>query len=577
MRQRVVDAALAAPERTPRELAWAFTDREGYFLSESSVSRILKAYDLIASPAFVVLSAGKTFQHPTHRPNELWQTDFTYLHVVGGGWYSRSTVLDDDSRDILAWTLRPTMQATDVMETLDLARAATGVDQVQVAHRPRLLSDNGPGYISAQLATSLETHGLPHTRSAPYHPMTQGKIERDHRSLDDYLAGRATTVDAAGRRYVVRNGHLPSRAIQTPLGDVQVQQPRVRDRRPADEQETFRSAILPPYLRKTPSLEALYPWLYLKGISTGDFGDALQALLGSDARGLSATTITRLKAVWEQEYQDWSKRSLAHRGYAYVWADGVYFNVRLEDTDNKRQCILVLMGATREGTKELIAITDGYRESEQSWRELLLDVRHRGLTIDPESWLVRVRVSWRYAPRSMKASVAARQSAKSVYDVNTLVAGRRSSRLKRNAAVSGSANTEVWKTKNCTTLITTAAVPNPNARVPIAVTTNAGCVRSLRRARTVSAAHSLQPHQPPGAALHPHVNRFAIRSGAVDVTELLPRLDLGPRRCHALANQLLFAHLEVELHLGINIVLDLLTRPPREPKESSDRRHAFLP
>ena len=202
--------------------------------------------------------------------------------------------------------------------------------------------------------------------------------------VDHYLAGRATTVDAVGRRYVVRNGHLPQRAIQTPLGDLQVQQPRVRDRRPADEQETFRSAILPPYLRKTRSLEALYPWLYLKGISTGDFGDALQALLGSDARGLSATTITRLKAVWEQEYQAWSKRSLAHRSYAYVWADGVYFNVRLEDTDNKRQCILVLMGATREGTKELIAITDGYRESEQSWRELLLDVRHRGLTIEPE-------------------------------------------------------------------------------------------------------------------------------------------------------------------------------------------------
>ena len=202
--------------------------------------------------------------------------------------------------------------------------------------------------------------------------------------VDDYLAGRASTVDAAGRRYVVRNGHLPPRAIQTPLGDVQVQQPRVRDRRPTDERETFRSAILPPYLRKTPSVEALYPWLYLKGISTGDFGEALQALLGPEARGLSATTITRLKAVWEQEYQDWSKRSLAHRSYAYVWADGVYFNVRLEDTDNKRQCILVLMGATRDGTKELIAITDGYRESEQSWRELLLDVRHRGLTIDPE-------------------------------------------------------------------------------------------------------------------------------------------------------------------------------------------------
>ena len=202
--------------------------------------------------------------------------------------------------------------------------------------------------------------------------------------VDDYLAARAATVDAAGRRRVVRNGHLPTRAIQTPLGDVRVQQPRVRDRRPVGERETFRSAILPPYLRKTTSLEELYPWLYLKGISTGDFSEALQALLGPDARGLSATTITRLKAVCEQDYRGWSQRSLAGRRYAYVWADGVYFNVRLEDTDNKRQCILVLMGATREGKKELIAITDGYRESEQSWRELLLDVRARGLAIDPE-------------------------------------------------------------------------------------------------------------------------------------------------------------------------------------------------
>ena len=195
-----------------------------------------------------------------------------------------------------------------------------------------------------------------------------------------------------GRRRLTRpvgavwsgNGHLPKRALQTPLGDITVQQPRVRDRRPDDERETFRSAILPPYLRKTPSLEALYPWLYLKGLSTGDFGEALQALLGADAQGLSATTITRLKTVWEQEYHGWSKRALAGRRDVYVWADGVYFNVRLEDTDNKQQCILVLIGATREGTKELIAITDGYRESEQSWRELLLDVRDRGLTIDPD-------------------------------------------------------------------------------------------------------------------------------------------------------------------------------------------------
>jgi putative transposase len=187
IRQRVVDLALAVPERTPRELAWQFTDREGHFLSESSVYRILKAYDLITSPAFVVLTAGKTFQHPTHRPNELWQTDFTYLHVVAWGWYYLSTVLDDFSRYILAWTLRTSMSATDVIETLELARAAAGVDHVPVVHRPRLLSDNGPCYVSGQLASYLETHGLAHTRGAPYHPMTQGKIERYHRSLKNVV------------------------------------------------------------------------------------------------------------------------------------------------------------------------------------------------------------------------------------------------------------------------------------------------------------------------------------------------------------------------------------------------------
>ena len=187
VRQRVVDLALATPARTPRELAWPFTDREGYFLSESSVYHILKAFDLITSPAFVVLTAGKEFQQPTYRPNELWQTDFTYLHVVGWGWSYLSTVLDDYSGYILAWRLRPPMQATDVMETLDLARAATGLDDVPVAHRPRLLSDNGPWYLSQHLATYLDTHGLPHIRSAPYHPMTQGKIERYQRSLKNVV------------------------------------------------------------------------------------------------------------------------------------------------------------------------------------------------------------------------------------------------------------------------------------------------------------------------------------------------------------------------------------------------------
>jgi transposase InsO family protein len=142
---------------------------------------------LITSPAFVVLTAGRKFPHPTQRPNELWQTDFTYLHIVGWGWYYLSTVLDDFSRYILAWTLRMSMAATEVMATLDLARAAAGIDRVPVVHRPRLLSDNGPCDISAELARYLEAHGVAHTRGAPYHPMTQGKIERYHRSLKNVV------------------------------------------------------------------------------------------------------------------------------------------------------------------------------------------------------------------------------------------------------------------------------------------------------------------------------------------------------------------------------------------------------
>jgi len=201
--------------------------------------------------------------------------------------------------------------------------------------------------------------------------------------VNEYLGERQDLVDEEGRRVVVRNGYLPERSIQTPVGEIEVKQPRVRDRRAGDEQERFSSKILPPYLRKTKSLEDLLPWLYLKGVSTGDFSEALQALLGPDARGLSATTITRLKSTWEQDYKTWSKRRLASKRYVYIWADGVHFNIRLEDTDNKRQCILMLMGATREGKKELIAVSDGYRESEQSWRELLLDLRARGLEIDP--------------------------------------------------------------------------------------------------------------------------------------------------------------------------------------------------
>ncbi|MFO0893318.1 MAG: IS256 family transposase [Isosphaeraceae bacterium] len=195
-----------------------------------------------------------------------------------------------------------------------------------------------------------------------------------------YLQDRAHLKDQAGRRQVVRNGYLPERTVLTGIGPVEVKQPRVRDRRPAEQREAFTSAILPPYLRKARSLEGLIPWLYLKGVSTGDFTDALTALLGPDAPGLSATTVTRLKEGWQAEYEAWSKRSLAGKRYVYVWADGVHFNIRLEED---RQCILVLMGATADGRKELIAVADGYRESEQSWKELLLDVKARGMEVEP--------------------------------------------------------------------------------------------------------------------------------------------------------------------------------------------------
>ena len=197
----------------------------------------------------------------------------------------------------------------------------------------------------------------------------------------DWINRRQDCRDSDGLRQVVRNGHLPQRTLTTGLGPVAVQQPRVHDRRPAERREKFSSTILPPYLRKTKSIEELIPWLYLKGVSSGDFSEALAALLGPQAKGLSATTVTRLKSIWEKEYQEWSRRSLAGKQYVYVWADGVYFNIRLE---GGRQCILVLMGATADGKKELIAIQDGQRESEQSWKELLLDVQTRGLSVEPK-------------------------------------------------------------------------------------------------------------------------------------------------------------------------------------------------
>jgi putative transposase len=199
-----------------------------------------------------------------------------------------------------------------------------------------------------------------------------------------FLAAHADLVDEAGRKRLVRNGFLPERAIQTGIGPVPVRQPRVRDRGAGvgrSEPIRFTSAILPRYLRRTRSLEELLPWLYLKGISTGDFGEALAALLGPDAPGLSASTIGRLKEVWQGELDAWQARDLAGKRYVYFWVDGVYFNARL---DQERQCILVVIGADARGRKELVGLSDGYRESEQSWRELLVDLRRRGLEIGPE-------------------------------------------------------------------------------------------------------------------------------------------------------------------------------------------------
>jgi len=197
----------------------------------------------------------------------------------------------------------------------------------------------------------------------------------------EWIEQRTELVDEHGRRQVVRNGHLPERTIQTGIGPVEVRQPRVHDRRTKDEREVFSSKILPPYLRKTKSLEELIPWLYLKGISTGDFQEALQALVGPKCPGLSANTITRLKSVWQEEYEVWSKRSLAGKEYVYIWADGIYSNVRL--TDDK-VCLLVLIGVTKEGRKELLAVWDGTRESELSWLEVIRDLKRRGLAIAPK-------------------------------------------------------------------------------------------------------------------------------------------------------------------------------------------------
>jgi len=215
IREKIKALALKESELSPRELAVQFTDTEKYFVSEASVYRILKSYDLITSPAYVVVSAADEFRDKTTRPNQLWQTDFTYLKVIGWGWFYLSTILDDYSRYIIAWKLCTTMKAGDVTDTLDLALQASGCDQATVLHKPRLLSDNGSSYISGELADWLEDQQMDHVRGAPYHPQTQGKIERWHQTLknrilleNDYLPGDLRQrIDAFVDHYNHRRYH----------------------------------------------------------------------------------------------------------------------------------------------------------------------------------------------------------------------------------------------------------------------------------------------------------------------------------------------------------------------------------
>ena len=187
IRQEIIDLALVETQLSPRELAVRFTDTKGYFVSESSVYRLLKAHDLITSPAYVVIKAADEFADKTTAPNQLWQTDFTYLKVIGWGWFYLSTILDDYSRYIIAWKLCTTMKAEDVTDTLKLALQASGCNRANVIHKPRLLSDNGSSYISSDLAKWLDKQDMDHVRGAPYHPQTQGKIERWHQTLKNRI------------------------------------------------------------------------------------------------------------------------------------------------------------------------------------------------------------------------------------------------------------------------------------------------------------------------------------------------------------------------------------------------------
>ena len=244
VRQRLLALALEMPELSARELAVRFTDTERYFVSESSIYRLLKAHDLITRPAFVVVKAAEAFTDKTSAPNQLWQTDFTYLKVIGWGWFYLSTMLDDFSRYIVAWKLCTTMRAGDVTDTLELALAASGCDTAKVLHRPRLLSDNGASYVAGDLARWLGDKGIAHIRGAPNHPQTQGKIERWHQTLKNrvllenyFLPGQLEAAVGAfvdhynHRRYHESLGNLTPADIYFGRGQsLLAERPRIKKR-----------------------------------------------------------------------------------------------------------------------------------------------------------------------------------------------------------------------------------------------------------------------------------------------------------------------------------------------------------
>ena len=227
---------------------------------------------------------------------------------------------------------------------------------------------------------------FPHPQASAADPLTEVLRQGAKRLLAQAIEAEVATLlacyvderDDQGRQAVVRNGYLPEREVQTGIGSIPVQVPRLRDR--SGQGIRFHSSILPPYMRRSRSVETLLPWLYLKGISTGDFSEALASLLGPDASGLSASTISRLKETWQDELKAWQSRDLNAKRYVYFWVDGLYFEARLEEA---KQCMLVIMGADVTGKKELVGLWDGYRESEQSWKELLLDLKQRGLAQGP--------------------------------------------------------------------------------------------------------------------------------------------------------------------------------------------------